>query len=86
MENYKYHVKNENFYFDLEKIEIKVIELPELERDSLKTFNVFDMFEFSEVVKSKSSEIVFFSFYENLLNDSNNSISEDFIQIFRLFE
>ena len=44
------------------------------------------MFESSEAVKSKSSEIVFFSFYENLLNDSNNSISEDFIQIFRLFE
>lgn len=86
LENYKYHVKNENFYFDLEQIEIKITELLELKRDSLETFNVFDMFDSSELVKSKSSEIVFFSFYENLLNDSNNSISEDFIQIFRLFE
>lgn len=86
LENYNDYIKNENFYFDVEKIEIKILELLELNRDSLQTFNIFDMFDSSELSKSKNSELIFFSFYENLLKESNSSLREDLIEIFKLFE
>ena len=86
LKNYNSYGKDKNFYFDLEQIEIKVGELLELKRDALETFDVFDMFESFELVKSKSSALHFFSFYENLLEDSNGSLNEDFIKIFKLFE
>lgn len=86
LKNYNYYVKNKKFYFDLEEIEIKLEQLLELNRDSLQTFDLFSMFDSFEGSKSKTSEVHFFSFYENLLKDSNSSLTEDFIEIFKLFE
>jgi len=61
-------------------------EVFELKLANLEIFDLFDMFNSSENVKSKSSELAFFSFYELLLDNSYTSVNLDFIEIFQLFE
>ena len=61
-------------------------ELYKTHLDLLQTFNIFDLFESSENVKSKTSEILIFSFYQDLLKDISIDPENTVIEIFKLFE
>ena len=86
LQNYKYYSKSEKFFKTLEYKDKLIAEVFELKLANLQNFDIFDLFESSENVKSKTSELAFFSFYDLLLDNSNTSIDLDFIEIFQLFE
>jgi len=86
LQNYKYFSKSEEFFKTLEYKDKLISEVFELKLANLQNFDIFDLFESSENVKSKTSELAFFSFYDLLLDSSNTSIDLDFIEIFQLFE
>ena len=52
----------------------------------LETFSVFDLFESSENVKSKTSDILLFSFYQDLLRDVRSDENSTTVELFKLFE
>ena len=69
-----------------EQMKILLNELYKTQLDLLQTFNIFDLFESSENVKSKTSEILIFSFYQDLLKDISIDPENTVIEIFKLFE
>lgn len=86
LQNYRYYNKSETFFKTLKYKDQLISEVFELKLANLEIFNVFDMFESAEYAKSKTSELVFFSFYELLLENDSMSINLDFVGIFQLFE
>ena len=56
------------------------------ELSNLETFDVFDLFDSAEFVKSKSSNVWILSFYEGLLNDIEIEDRSVVILLFQLFE
>ena len=86
LRNYKYFNKNDAFFKTLEYKDQLLSEVFELKLANLEDFASWDVLESSEFFKSKSSELLFFSFYELLLDNSNTSANLDFIEIFQLFE
>ena len=56
------------------------------ELSDLETFDVFDLFDSAEFVKSKSSNLWILSFYEELLNDIEVEDKSVVILLFQLFE
>lgn len=86
LRNYRYYNKSEGFFKTLEDKDKLISKIFELQLANLETFDIFDMFDSSENVKSKSSELAFFSFYELLLDNAYTSVNLDFVEIFQLFE
>ena len=71
------------------EIEGKIDELFDSTKIDLETFEIFDIFELSEHLKSGSSKTAFSSFYQDLLLSLTLEASEsndNSIQIFELFE
>lgn len=86
LRNYRYYSKSENFFKTLEYKDKLIAEVFELKLANLQSFDIFDLFDSSENVKSKTSQLAFFSFYDLLLENSNTSVNLDFVEIFQLFE
>ena len=58
----------------------------EVEFDDLESFTIFDMFESAEISKSKSSEILFYTFYQTLIENIISKCENPDFEIFQLFE
>lgn len=67
-------------------INFYVTELSQIERSELEFLDVFDMFESSETVKSKSSTIILYSFYEDLVKNILLEQKSEILELFQLFE
>lgn len=62
LRNYRYYNKSESFFKALEYKDQLISEVFELQISNLESFTFFDLFESSELAKSKTSELIFFFF------------------------
>ena len=67
-------------------VNLYVTEILKIERSDLEFFDVFDMFESSEIEKSKSSTISLYRFYEDFVKNILLKEKSEIIELFQLFE